>query len=189
MKARYQPLPINPFSRPGKELIEPRFLIIHWVQNARTTAQQNRDFWESRKNGGLGYGGAPFIVDDYGPLQCGPLNEMYPHVGTGKGITDWALEEFGQGSKDGYSLANYYTIGIEMCHVDWEGSFSQKTWNHTVSLAARICRQHGWNPRFNMARHYDVVGWKECPKWFVDYPEEWQRFIEEVAAEMSLNYT
>lgn len=38
-----------------------------------------------------------------------------------------------------------------------------------------------------MIRHYDVTR-KVCPKWFVDAPQEWQKFKEAVAAKMTPRY-
>ena len=37
-------------------------------------------------------------------------------------------------------------------------------------------------PLENVIRHYDVTG-KECPRYYVENPEAWERFRADVAAE------
>lgn len=180
MKIDEQFLTVNKYSRPGIKLLRPECLVIHWVANPRTTAQQNRDFWESRKDGGKGFGAGHFVVDDAGAIQCAPIHEMLPHVGTGNGITAFARRQFGDGLHDGYSKANYYCIGIELCHEDWEGAFSPQTWRNAVQLCARLCAQLHRDPWRDIITHNIVVGWKDCPRWMVKNPGELQRFQAEV---------
>ena len=178
-------LTVNKYSRPGLRLIKPEYIVMHWVQNPRTTAKMNRNFWELRKDGKHGYGGGHFLVDDSGVIQCAPATEMMPHVGTGKGITEFARRQFGYGRHEGYSKANFYCLAVEMCHEDAEGSISDATWENTVSLVTHLCHQLNRDPWRDIITHEIVVGWKDCPRWFVDNPGELQRFQTEVGERMA----
>ena len=40
-------LPINPYSRPGEALEEVNGVVVHYVGNPGTTAQQNRSYFEN----------------------------------------------------------------------------------------------------------------------------------------------
>ena len=40
-------LPVNPYSRPGKQLDEVNAVVIHYVGNPGTTAAQNRSYFEN----------------------------------------------------------------------------------------------------------------------------------------------
>ena len=48
-----------------------------------------------------------------------------------------------------------------------------------VWLGKYLMQKHGIK---NNIRHYDVTG-KTCPKWFVDNPEEWEKFKKELEGE------
>ena len=40
----------NPFSRPGTPLNGVKGIVLHWVANPKTTAIQNRNYFEALKN-------------------------------------------------------------------------------------------------------------------------------------------
>lgn len=180
-------LTTNPYSRPGIQLIRPEYIVLHWVANPRTTAQQNHDFWESRKDGGSGYGGGHYIVDDREVVQCVPDEEIAPHVGTSQGITRWAEEAMGAGRHKGYSQTNYFTLGVELCHEDWEGAISPATWQNAVELVSHLCARYRRDPWRDIVTHELVVGWKKCPRWMADHPAELLRFQRDVGRELEVD--
>lgn len=53
-----------------------------------------------------------------------------------------------------------------------------------MELCADICRRWELDPQHGgLIRHYDVTG-KICPKWFVDHPDAWEQFKDDVASAM-----
>ena len=53
-----------------------------------------------------------------------------------------------------------------------------------VKLTAYLCILYSLDPDKDVIRHYDVTG-KECPKYFVDYENEWNLFKAQVKRQMS----
>ena len=164
-------LTVNPFSRPGKELAGAKALVIHWTANAGSTARQNRDYFESLKNQSLNdasarYASAHFIVGLSGEvLQCIPTEEMAYHAGA-KLYKPAALNDLGH-------YPNNCCIGIELCHPKPDGCFASETLAAATELCGLLCVQTGLNPLTDIWRHYDITG-KDCPKWFVEHPEEFE---------------
>ena len=74
---------------------------------------------------------------------------------------------------------NRKSIGIENCHPDWEGKFTDETYNSLVELCANICNRYSLGVE-DIIRHYDVTG-KNCPKYYVENEEEWNNFKSDVA--------
>jgi N-acetylmuramoyl-L-alanine amidase len=172
-------LTINPFSRPGKKLEGAKALVVHWVANAGSTAKQNRDYFESLKGQSLNeasarFASAHFIVGISGEaVQCIPGEEMAYHAGA-KIYKPEALDRLGH-------YPNNCTIGIELCHPTGSGSFAVETLNSATELCALLCVQAGLNPLNDIWRHYDITG-KDCPKWFVEHPEEFEEFKKGVVS-------
>lgn len=165
----------NPYSRPQKKLQKVRGVVIHWYANPRSTALNNRNFFENRKSGRSGYGSAHYLVDDNKTIQDIPENEMAYHVGSNV-YTPSALRNLG-------TYPNNCTIGIEMAHDDWTGRPSAATYARTVELAAKILRRHNLTTTA-LWTHHQVVGWKDCHRWYTNNPAEWVKFVADVAAAM-----
>lgn len=156
-------LTVNEWSRPGTELDAVNGVVIHYVGNPGTTAQANRNYFESLSSGQEGvYASSHFIVGLEGEvLQCIPLAEK-AYASNGR---------------------NGDTIAIEVCHPDETGEFSAASYDRCVELTAWLCRTFRLEPESDVIRHYDVTG-KVCPKYYVDHPEAWDAFRADVAAEM-----
>ncbi|HCC37018.1 MAG TPA: N-acetylmuramoyl-L-alanine amidase [Treponema sp.] len=173
MEIRKDLLTVNPFSRPGKKLDDVRALVIHWIDNAGTTAKQNRDYFESLKKQSLNnaaaiFASAHFIVGLDGEVtQCIPREEMAYHVGAKK-YTLEALSRFGH-------FPNNHTIGIELCHPEDDGRFKMETTLSAQVLCATLCAQFGLDPIKDIWTHHGITG-KNCPKWFVKRPDEFEKF-------------
>lgn len=147
-------------------------IIMHWIGVPRQRANQVWQFFEDRKNGNTGYGSAHFIIDLTGDIiQSIPQDEMAYHVGS-KTYTEYATEYIS-------SYPNNSTLGIEMCHTSWEGEMTDNTWKMSKLLAYLLLMEYNLDVS-KIKTHHDVVGWKECPRWFVSFPEEFDRFKDEI---------
>ena len=181
----------NEYSRPQRQLKEVLGVIIHYTANAGASAKANRDFFEARKTGNAGYGSAHYIIDQTGKIiQCIPEFEVAYHVGSskpdpksGKIYTDKARQMFGNFATENNS-PNNCTIGIELCNIDDAGHFTAKTMTAAVELTADILKRYGLSVR-HIATHKEVVGWKDCPLLWVDYPELYDAFKIDVALKMT----
>ena len=155
-------LTINDYSRPGDEIDPIQKIVIHYTGNPGTTAQANRDYFESLAENPVTSASSHFVIGLNGEIiQCVPLNEIA-----------YASNK-----------ANSYSISIECCHPDESGEFSTATYNQCVALTAELCKYYHLDPETDVIRHYDVTG-KECPRFYVDHPDEWNMFIGFVKARL-----
>ena len=184
MKVLDLPLTVNPYSRCGDKLAMVKAVVVHWVANPNQTAQGVRDFFEGHK-ADRDYGSAQYVIGlDGNVIRCVPETEVAYHCGSskpdpasGKVYTDLARSKFGSFANDHVKQSpNYCTIGIEHCHMDWAGKMTFDTYQASVELAADLCRRYRLVPETDLLLHKEVVGWKDCHKWFVDNPAEWARY-------------
>ncbi len=156
-------LAVYPYSLPGTKLEEGNAIVIHYVGNPGTTAAQNRSYFENIIETGEASVSSHFIVGLDGEIiQCVPLDEISYASNT----------------------RNEDTIAVETCHPDETGKYNQTTYDSMVKLTAYLCILYNLNPDKDVIRHYDVTG-KECPKYFVDYENEWSLFKAQVKRQMS----
>lgn len=152
-----QLLSVNEWSRPGIKVSQIKKIVVHYLGNPKTTAQENHDYFESLKNLQDTYMSANYVVGTEGEIiQCVPDGEVA-----------WASNK-----------ANYYSISIENCHLDETGKFTDATYWADVHLVAYLTEKYDLE-RDDIIRHYDVTG-KDCPKWYVDHPDEWEQFKDDV---------
>ncbi|MCM1237219.1 MAG: N-acetylmuramoyl-L-alanine amidase [Ruminococcus flavefaciens] len=156
-------LTVNEWSRPGEPLKKVSGIVLHYVGNPGTTAQANRNYFESLSSGELQtYASSHFIVGLEGEvLQCVPMTEIAYASNT----------------------RNADTVSIEVCHPDGEGEYSPVTYAKVVELTAWLCQEFRLDPEEDVIRHYDVTG-KLCPLYYVDHPEAWDALRADVAAEI-----
>ncbi len=148
-------LTINDYSRPGLALDRVDKIVVHYTGNPGTTAQANRDYFESLATNPVTSASSHFVIGLDGEIiQCVPLNEIA-----------FASNE-----------ANSYSLSIECCHPDDSGEFTTATYNQCVELVAELCDYYHLDPERDVIRHYDVTG-KNCPKFYVEHPEEWEMFL------------
>ncbi len=153
----------NPYSRPQYALEEVHDIVIHYVGNAGSTAQQNRDYFESLQDGSRS-ASSHFVVGLDGEIiQCVSCSE-------------WAYA-----SND----RNFDTLSIECCHPDESGKFNDATYRSVVELTAWLCRAFGIGPD-HVIRHYDVSG-KICPKYYVENPDAWTQMLADIRTEYEKN--
>lgn len=173
-------LTINPYSRPNIKLKGIKGIVIHWVANRNSTALANRNFFERRKNGAGGYGSAHEIIDLNGDvLVCIPDNEMAYHVGSPNPYTSEAIRLLS-------AYPNDCTYGIECTHVEYDGTMDDRTYNTLIARCADLIKKFGLEKAEKpLWLHQEVVGWKDCHRWFVNNPEEWRMFRNRVMKEVN----
>ena len=156
-------LTVNPWSRPGEPLRKIKGVVIHYVGNPGTSAEANRNYFESLSDGNLEtYASSHFIIGLEGEVvQCVPLTEIAYASNT----------------------RNDDTVSVEVCHPDETGVFSRPSYNRCVELTAWLCHEFRLNPAEDVIRHYDVTG-KLCPRYYVEHPEAWAALLEDVEAEV-----
>lgn len=158
-------LEVNEWSRPGDPLKKVNGVVLHYVGNPNTTAQANRNYFNSLASGELEtYASSHFIVGLEGEvLQCVPLTEIAYASNT----------------------RNEDTVSIEVCHPDESGRYSPAAYRGVVELTAWLCLEFRLDPKEDVIRHYDVTG-KLCPLYYVEHPDAWEALLDGVAAEMEV---
>ena len=142
-------------SRRGVMLEGVRNIVIHYVGNPGTTAQQNRDYYASHSSSVSSH----FVIGLKGEIiQCIPLHEK----------------------SSASNHRNKDTISIEVCHPDESGKFTDAAYQSLVKLTAwllDICDLDS----DDVIRHYDITG-KQCPLYFVTHEDAWEQFKQEIKA-------
>lgn len=140
-------------SRRGVKLEDLNNIVIHYVGNPGTTAQQNRNYFDSPSSEVSSH----FVVGLEGEIiQCVPLTEK----------------------SSASNHRNRDTISIEVCHPDETGKFTEASYRSLVKLTAWLCDTCRLGST-DVIRHCDITG-KQCPKYYVDHPDEWQAFLKDV---------
>lgn len=148
-----QLIEVNGSGRRGEPIDRVTDIAIHYVGNPGTTAQQNRDYYDQPDTPVSSH----FVIGlDGEAIQCVPLTEK----------------------SSATNERNRDTISIEVCHPDETGQFTQASYDTLVRLTAWLCDDLGLD-RGDVIRHYDVTG-KLCPLYFVEHPEAWEQFLQDV---------
>lgn len=163
-----QLLDVNEFSRPGTPLKKVKNVVIHWVANAGTSAQNNRSYFSNLADPAANPEGVKasshFVVGLEGEIiQCVPIDEK-------SYCTNWRNDD---------------TISIEVCHPDWEGKFNDVTYQSVIKLTAWLLEQFDLTSE-DVIRHFDVTG-KDCPKYYVVHEDAWEQLKQDVKAYMEAN--
>lgn len=153
-----QLLSLNPYSRPGIELHRVNDIVIHYVGNPATTADQNRSYFQGLADSGATYASSNLIVGLEGEtLLLVPLDEV-AYCSNNR---------------------NEDSVSIEFCHPDESGAPTQATYDALVRLTAWLLELYGLDED-NIIRHYDVTG-KGCPLYYVENEAAWEAFRADVA--------
>ena len=149
----------NPNSRPQTPLREVNGVVVHYVGNPGTTAQQNQSYFNSLAQTHENYASSHFIIGMDGEIiQCIPMDEIA-----------YCSNE-----------RNYDTLSIECCHPDDTGEFTEETYASLIKLTQWLCETFRLDTSQDVIRHYDVTG-KECPRYYVNHPEAWEQFISDLS--------
>ena len=140
-------------SRRGVMLEGVRNIVIHYVGNPGTTAQQNRDYYANPSSDVSSH----FVIGLKGEIiQCIPLHEK----------------------SSASNHRNKDTISIEVCHPDESGKFTDASYQSLVKLTAWLCDICDLDSS-EIIRHYDITG-KQCPLFFVTHEDKWKQFLRDV---------
>lgn len=144
-------------ARRGEALEGVNDIVIHYVGNPGTTAQQNRNYYNNPESGVSSH----FVIGTEGEvIQCIPMDEK--SSATNDRNTD--------------------TISIEVCHLDDSGQFTDAAYESLVKLTAWLCDEFELTED-NVIRHYDVTG-KLCPLYFVENEDAWAAFKSDVGGQL-----
>ncbi|MCI9379416.1 MAG: N-acetylmuramoyl-L-alanine amidase [Dorea sp.] len=150
-------LTVNPYSRPGTPTEKITGIVVHYTANPGATAIDNRNYFESLKDGHDTQVSSNFVIGLEGEIvQCVPTWEM----------------AYASNSR------NIDTVSIECCHPDETGKFNEETYKSMVQLCAWLCMKFDLKEEA-VIRHYDVTG-KICPKYFVEDEEAWENFRKDI---------
>lgn len=145
-------------ARTGEKLTAVRGIVIHYVGNPGSTAQGNRDYFDSPTTEVSSH----FIVGLEGEiLQCLPLAEK----------------------SAASNHRNSDTISIETCHPDETGKFTDVTYASLVRLTAYLCDRFSLDTD-DVIRHYDVTG-KLCPLYYVEHEDAWETLRAAIGEELA----
>ena len=140
-------------SRRGIYLEGVRDIVIHYVGNPGSTAQQNRDYYANPSSDVSSH----FVIGLKGEIiQCIPLHEK----------------------SSASNHRNKDTISIEVCHPDESGKFTDASYQSLVKLTAWLLDVCDLDSN-DVIRHYDITG-KQCPLYFVTHNDAWERFLKDV---------
>lgn len=144
---------IHSTARTSAKLNDVKSIVIHYVGNAGSTAQNNRDYFNKFSTSVSSH----FVVGLDGEIiQCVPLYER----------------------SAASNNRNKDTISVEVCHPDNTGRFNQKTYSAVIKLCVWLCKEFTLDET-KIIRHYDITE-KICPKYYVENPTEWKKFKQDV---------
>ena len=140
-------------ARTGIKLTDINNIVVHYVGNPDTTAQNNRDYFNKASTTVSSH----FIIGLEGEIiQCVPLDEKSAAT----------------------NHRNKDTISIEVCHPDASGKYSDATYTSLIKLISFLCEEFSLDET-DVIRHYDVTG-KICPKYYVEHPDAWEELKEDI---------
>ena len=132
-------------------------IVVHYTANPGTTARQNRDYFAGLAEEKTTKASSHFVIGLEGEIvQCIPCDEI----------------AYASNNR------NSDTISIECCHEDASGKFNKKTYESLVELVCWLMGRYDLNAE-DVIRHYDVTE-KICPKYYVENPEEWEQFRQDI---------
>jgi len=150
-------IPVNEWSRPGEPMTAVNGIVVHYVGNPGTSAEQNRGYFAGLAQSQDAYASSNFVVGMDGEvLLCVPIGEV-AYCSNNR---------------------NSDTLSIEVCHPDDTGAFTPESYDALVRLVNWLREFYDLDTDA-VIRHYDVTG-KECPRYFVDHPEAWEQFKQDL---------
>ncbi len=140
-------------ARTGTPLDGVKNIVIHYVGNPGTSAQNNRDYFDKNSTEVSSH----FLVGLDGEIiQCVPLWEK-------SAASNWR---------------NNDTISIEVCHPDESGKFGDETYKSVVKLTAWLLSETGLDENA-VIRHYDITE-KQCPLYYVKHEDAWNKLKKDI---------
>jgi len=191
-------LPPNKYSRPGRHAeMEVRMLLIHWNGVPKQRAWGTWQFFADKVFTGKtddDCASAQGVID-----QEGPIIRTMPHLPDVVEMAYHAVDNYPNYNPEAIKilgiLINAHTIGYEWCCNDSSGKPTEETWASAVEVYAQDCVAYGLDPMTRIETHNWVTGkgtWGiparegPCHKYFVEHPEELDRFRGEVSKYVEL---
>ena len=144
-------------ARTGTELDGVKNIVIHYVGNPNTSAQNNRDYFDKDSTEVSSH----FLVGLEGEIiQCLPLWEK-------SAASNWR---------------NNDTISIEVCHPDETGKFNDKTYDAVIKLTSWLLKELGLDESA-VIRHYDITE-KLCPLYYVENGDAWEQLKKDIGTKL-----
>jgi N-acetylmuramoyl-L-alanine amidase len=162
----------GPHTRSGKTLPIITGIVVHWLGNAGTTAQENINYFNTMRHNGPRYGSYHYIIDEDGTInQLMPVEEVAYHAGPSGDTKPETIKQLG-------GLPNWRTIGVSFAHPDDSGKPTMQTYFSLVRLITQLSIRHSIMPE-NIIRHYDCTG-KACPRYYVDNANMWSALLSQI---------
>ncbi len=150
-------LTVSEYNRPGTKLGSVNNIFVHYTANPKTSAAQNRSYFESLGETHERAASAHFIIGYEGEIiQCIPLEE------------------------EAYAVVdrNKDSISIECCFIEEDGSFTPETYDSLIAMLVWLTDKYHLEAK-DILRHYDCGG-KRCPLYYVDHEDAWERLLYDV---------
>lgn len=150
-------LSVNSYSRPGISTHKLTGIVLHNTAEPGVTAGERREYYESLAESHATRASVNYIVGLEGEvIACVPAGEV------------------AYASND----RNLDTVSVEFCHPDETGAMTEETYASVVELVKWLRTKYTIGQE-GVIRHYDVTG-KLCPKFYVEDPEAWEKFLKDI---------
>ena len=172
----HKDIPVHKWFGANKTRRVTKFLVVHWPdapgwtpENLHKYLSTNRDRYAGIQDA-IGIDGEVYAYTD--------SSAVVYHCG-GRVYTEEMRRRFPEFTENSFmSTPNWCSWGVEVCHPEKDGKFTQASLDALRKLLAVRMKNYGLDIG-DVYRHHDVTG-KDCPRYFVQHPEEWQAFKESI---------
>lgn len=185
--------PINKYTRPGAKITAHKGVCCHWTATPRATAENIYAAFERNRVNGV-YASAQYIVGMDGKvIEYVPPDEIAYHAGTDKAYTPMAETLWMDQPHKALRHPYFYLVGIEICHKDIIGKFTDAAIYATQQLCVDLWHRYDYgDPVTHIYRHSDmtfkgyrnVPGELTCPRWWCENYADWLGFRLSVKQEL-----
>lgn len=154
-------------------------MVWHYVGVPGQTPEQARRYFSDPTK--QVYSGCHYCIGIDGQVyQFADADRAVWHAGS-KSYTQWALNKYEKWTTPNAGRTpNWAFIGVELCHPDKTGRFTEATLQSATALANQLMLDYNLSVS-DMVRHYDMTG-KLCPKYFVENRQAWAGFKRRLRA-------
>lgn len=170
----------NKYTRPAIKLKQIKKIVLHWTANPGASAENHQKYFNGTAIKNKTYASAHIFVDSKEAICIIPLDEIAYHANDTQERNDKG--ESYRGVKELLPNANKLSIGVEMC-LEKDGTISPITIQKTIEVITELCKTFKLTEK-DIVRHYDVTH-KQCPKPFVDHPEQFELFKQQVGQKLN----
>ena len=166
----------NIYTRPGGLLNPINGIVVHWTGVPKQKAEMVRKYFDHFAPKEKKAVSAHYIIDFDGTVyHIIPDTEIAYHVSSST-VPDDILQKYG--------YPNYSMIGIECCVQDSRGHMTFDTSDALLNLVTMLMARSRLYVD-SLFRHYDLTTTqKDCHKYYVDNPGEWENFKFTVACNL-----